>query len=70
MSAAEKFEAALLRLVNADPVLALQLVTGSFVGLVMSTVSANGHDTKGEIFIDGGMSRDITIHAPKAPEPT
>jgi hypothetical protein len=48
---------------NIDDVLAL--LTGAFVGLTLELVRRAGHDINKEILVDGGMSRDITIHAPK-----
>ena len=65
MSAAENFENALLRLVEEDAQTALCLVTGAFVGLTLELIRRQGHEPVGDVLIDGGESRDITIHAAK-----
>lgn len=65
MSAAENFENALVRLVEEDAQTALCLVTGAFVGLTLELIRRQGHEPVGDVFIDGGESRDITIHAAK-----
>lgn len=59
------FEKALAELVSGDLRLALSAVTGCFVGLVIEVVRRNGEVPDGEIRIDGGAQRDITIHPPK-----
>lgn len=65
-SAYAAYEEALVRLVERDGMReALSTVTASFVGLVMLAMEHAGHATSGEVRIDGGTSRDITIHAPK-----
>lgn len=43
----------------------LSLLTGAFVGLASEVLRREGHDADKEIKIDGGLSRDITIHAKK-----
>lgn len=43
----------------------LTLLTGVFVGLTVELARRHGADTDKQITIDGGKSRDITIHAPK-----
>ena len=43
----------------------LSVLTGSFVGLVVEMLRRGGLDTTSQITIDGGLERDITIHAPK-----
>lgn len=47
------------------PDIALVLITAMFVDTTVGVTEANGYDTSGEIRIDGGKERDITIHAPK-----
>lgn len=69
--AKENFEQALFALVDeAGASVAMGCVTGAFVGMVIGVMEQNGHDAGGEIKIDGGTNRDITIHAvkPKAEE--
>lgn len=65
MSAAENFENALMRLVEEDAQTALCLVTGAFVGLTLELIRRQGHEPAGDVLIDGGECRDITIHAAK-----
>lgn len=65
MNAAEKFENALMRLVEEDAQTALCLVTGAFVSLILELIRRQGHEPVGDVLIDGGESRDITIHAAK-----
>lgn len=43
----------------------LILLTGAFVSLTLELLRRQGHAATGEIKIDGGEERDITIHAPK-----
>lgn len=43
----------------------LALLTGAFVSLTLELLRRQGHAAAGEIRIDGGKQRDITIHAPK-----
>ncbi|WP_431511622.1 hypothetical protein [Variovorax sp. DAIF25] len=62
---AQTFETALMRLVDESPSQALCIVTGAFVSLTLAMMEANGHKPEGEIHIEGGKNRDITIHAPK-----
>ena len=47
---------------------ALAIVTGTFVGLTLEVMRRHGHDNTKEIHIDGGESRDVTIHAKKEPQ--
>ncbi|MNX62798.1 hypothetical protein D3C86_937750 [compost metagenome] len=61
----EAFEQALMRLVDESPSQALCIVTGAFVSLTLLLLEASGHKPEGDIQIDGGKNRDITIHAPK-----
>lgn len=65
MNAVENFENALLRLVEEDAQTALCLLTGAFVGLTLELIWRQGHEPVGDVLIDGGESRDITIHAAK-----
>ena len=65
MNAAENFENALLRMVEEDAQTALCLVTGAFVGLTLELIRRQGHEPVGDVLIDGGECRDITIHAAK-----
>ena len=65
MSAAENFENALVRLVEEDAQTALCLVTGAFVGLTLELIRRQGHEPVGDVLIDGGENRNITIHAAK-----
>lgn len=62
---AQVFERALMRLVDESPSQALCIVTGAFVSLTLLLLEANGHKPEGDIHIDGGKNRDITIHAAK-----
>ncbi|MCY1548424.1 hypothetical protein D9M68_845330 [compost metagenome] len=62
---AQAFENALMRLIDESPSTALCVVTGSFVSLTLLLLEANGHKPEGDINIDGGKNRDITIHAEK-----
>ena len=41
----------------------LAILTGAFVGLTVELVRRQGHDPEERITINGGTSRDITIHA-------
>lgn len=64
--AIDNFRAALDTFVEeAEADVALALITGAFVGLVKAVMESNGLDTGGEILIQGGPNRDITIHAEK-----
>ena len=51
---------------DASPKKALALLTGHFVGLTLALLRSQGHEPDGDILIDCGDSRDITIHKPKA----
>ena len=53
------------RFIDKNPNKALSALTEHFVGLTVALVEANGGGSAGEITIDGGDSRDITIHARK-----
>jgi hypothetical protein len=52
-------------LAEARPVDVLSILTGAFVGLTVELVRRQGHDTSKAIKVDGGLARDITIHALK-----
>lgn len=68
--ALEKLGAAVLAaLEEASVADVLGVITGTFVGLTVEVVRRQGHDVNKEIEVDGGPNRDITIHAPKAPQP-
>ena len=68
MSEAQKqFEEAVDRLVNESTMVALEIITAYFVGLTTALLTSHGEDADQEIVIDGGASRDITIHAVKEP---
>ena len=68
MSEARKqFEEAVDRLVDESPKMALEIITGYFVGLTTALLTAHGEDADQEIVIDGGEARNITIHAVKEP---
>lgn len=58
-------EDAFRALLYADPIQALSLVTATFVGMVVALSEERGFNADGEIKIDGGLSRDITIHSKK-----
>lgn len=64
--AEQNFEKALLDLVGEDTSTALTLLTGCFVSLTVELLRRKGYSTNGEIKIDGGDMRDITIHKPKS----
>lgn len=69
MSPAEKnLHNAVVALVDESPALALSVLTGHFVGLTVALLTAQGHPDDREIFLDGGTSRDITIHKKKETE--
>lgn len=63
----KNFEEALLALVDESPSEALSVITGCFVSLTLGLLRSRGHEPDGDIKIDGGENRDITIHAPKTP---
>ncbi|HEX5278147.1 MAG TPA: hypothetical protein VFW42_10815 [Fluviicoccus sp.] len=65
--AEERFVEALGDLIKEDVVNALAVLTGAFVGLTVEMVSRQGHVSTGDITIQGGNERDITIHAEKSP---
>jgi len=60
--AEKNFEKALLELAGEDVSTALSVLTGCFVSLTLEVLRRNGHVTDGDIKIDGGDQRDITIH--------
>lgn len=62
---AECFQTALLDMLENDYAATLSIVTGTFVSLTMEVLRRNGHESDGEIRIDGGENRDVTIHARK-----
>lgn len=66
MSAADdfidSFDALITQMGPAD---ALAIIAGAFVGLALGLVKNAGHSVDGELKIDGGKERDITIHASK-----
>lgn len=57
------------KLAQCDPAMALQVATGAFVSLLVSYMEARGFETDKNIHVDGGDSRDITVHAPKRCSP-
>ena len=54
-----------IKLIEDDTEGALQLITGMFVGLTLEYMRRRGYEPSGDIKIDGGHQRDITIHAAK-----
>lgn len=65
--AEKNFEKALLELASEDISTALSVLTGCFVSLTLEVLRRKGHVPDGDIKIDGGDQRDITIHPPKVP---
>ena len=66
MSAADDFTDAFDALIKEmGPANALVVITGAFVSLTLAVVKNAGHSIGGDLKIDGGKQRDITIHAPK-----
>ena len=65
--AEKNFEKALLELASEDVSTALSVLTGCFVSLTLEVLRRKGHVPEGDIKIDGGDQRDITIHPPKTP---
>ena len=63
--AEKNFEKALLDLAGENVSLALSVLTGCFVSLTLEVLRRKGHVPDGDIKIDGGDQRDITIHPPK-----
>jgi hypothetical protein len=61
----KNFEKAVIELAQEDISTALSVLTGCFVSLVLEVMRREGHDPDGDIKIDGGEKRDITIHAVK-----
>ena len=59
----QELEKAFLKLVDEDIELALQIVTGMFVGLTIEYTKLRGHDTSTDLVINGCGERNITIHA-------
>ena len=76
MNEIERLSAAIERALDKAPVAdVLSVLTGAFVGLTVELVRRSGQDALGQINVDGGPNRDITIHAVKggdvaAPRPT
>jgi hypothetical protein len=66
-AAEQNFEKALLDLAGEDVSLALSVLTRCFVSLTLEMARRNGHEPDGDIKINGGDQRDVTIHAPKVP---
>lgn len=64
-AAATRFQRALKDMLAIDYASALSVVTGTFVSLTLEVMRRNGHEPSGEVLIDGGANRDVTIHAPK-----
>jgi ketosteroid isomerase-like protein len=65
-AAIDKLGAAIAEAVsNADVQDVLALLTGAFVALTLEMLRREGHDPKGDILLDGGENRDITIHKAK-----
>lgn len=65
-SAIERLGAAIEgALEEADVSEVLSVLTGAFVGLTVELVRREGGDVSGQIVVDGGKNRDITIHAEK-----
>jgi ketosteroid isomerase-like protein len=65
-AAIDKLGAAIAEAVsNADVQDVLALLTGTFVALTLEMLRREGHDPKGDILLDGGENRDITIHKAK-----
>jgi hypothetical protein len=65
-AALDDINAAIGRALAVAPVVSvLSFVTGAFTGLAIELVRREGHDASKDITIDGGPSRDITIHAKK-----
>lgn len=63
---AEQFQDALLEMIDEEGMnFALSIVTGTFVGLTLQALREQGHEPEGEVLINGGDSRDVTIHAAK-----
>jgi hypothetical protein len=67
--AAERFTNALEDMLGIDYPSALVIVTGTFVSLTLEVMRRNGHESTGEVRIDGGTNRDVTIHAQKETTP-
>lgn len=66
--AIENLGAAISRALDEAPVCdVLPILTGAFVALTVELVRRQGHDVGQKIEVDGGVERDITIHAPKVP---
>ncbi|WP_132644713.1 hypothetical protein [Rubrivivax gelatinosus] len=64
--AGARFQRAVEDLLAIDYPTALSIVTGTFVSLTLEVMRRHGHEPSGDVRIDGGENRDITIHAPKA----
>ncbi|WP_310643439.1 hypothetical protein [Limnohabitans sp.] len=57
--------AAIDALVDESPEKAMSFLASNFVGLILAMIEIKGGDVSNEIKINGGDSRDITIHAKK-----
>lgn len=66
--AANLVQAALIEAINIDAGATLSIVTSAFVSITLETIRRRGFEPDGEVKIDGGKERDITIHAPKKVE--
>lgn len=65
MSKVESLSQCISDAVAEDPDAAMQIVTAHFVGLAAALSESAGGKPQCEILIDGGNSRDITIHPRK-----
>ena len=66
-TAIERLGAAIVRALDHAPASkVLSVLTGAFVSLTVELVRREGHDLTMPIKVDGGLNRDITIHAPKS----
>lgn len=65
ITAAALLDAAAIALWKSTPATAISCITGHFVGMTVAYVECNGGCGAQEFFVDGGESRDITIHAAK-----
>lgn len=65
MSAIQSLSERISEAVAEDPESAMQIVTAHFVGLAAALAERAGGKPQCAILIDGGDSRDITIHARK-----
>ena len=65
LAASERYMQATDALIAHDLEAALILVTGTFVSLTLSAIREQGHEPVADVLIDGGINRNITIHAAK-----